>query len=311
MNVLVTGGTGFLGKNLQKISEDSGINLIIPSSSECDWLSAQSVETYTESNLKSPPDVILHMAASCGGILANKNTPASFLRDNTQMGLNVYEYARQKGIKMVYSLGSVCSYPVNCPSPFKEDDIWNGKPEDTNMPYGQAKRNLMVLSQTYRQEYGIGGAHLIPVNMYGKFDHFDLIKSHVIPALIRKFVTAVENNLPIVECWGTGAATREFLYAEDCAKAILLAIKNKFDYDQPVNLGVGKDISIKDLALMIKSLTGFRGDVIFTGAVSDGQPKRLLDVSRAKKLLNWEAETSLENGLIQIIDWYKSNRPET
>lgn len=307
MNVLITGGGGFLGKNLQ--NHLSGDNYFYPRSSKLNLLHFDSVVMYL---LKNKIDSILHMAASCGGILANKNAPADFLRDNTQMGLNIYEAARQVGtVKTIYSLGSVCSYPVNCPTPFREDDIWNGPAESTNFPYGQAKRTLMMLSQTYRDQYGIQGGHLIPVNMYGAHDHFDLVNSHVIPALIRKFVTATEENLATVECWGTGAATREFLFANDCAGALAQVVQSQPDLPAPINLGVGQDISIRDLAYKIKSLTGFKGDVVFTGEVSDGQPKRVLDVSRAKRTLNWTAATSLDQGLRQTIDWYMKYRPTT
>jgi len=239
--------------------------------------------------------------------LANKNSPADFLRDNTQMALNIYEAAREHHIKYVYSLGSVCAYPKYCPIPFREDDIWNGAAEETNFPYGQAKRTLLMLGQTYRQQYQLGGAHLIPVNMYGEYDNFDLTNSHVIPALIRKVHHASKNHLPTVECWGTGEATREFLYAGDAAEAIVKAINMQLDTNLPINLGTGTDISIKELAVLIATLMDYKGELVFTGEVSDGQPKRVLDVSRAKKILDWKANTSFLEGLLRTISWYRQN----
>lgn len=304
MKIFITGGTGFLGKHVQnKLSSKYDINA--PSSLQLNILDEiKLINAIKDYN----PDIILHMAASCGGILANKNSPADFLRDNTQMGLNIFEAARKTNVSHVYSLGSVCAYPKYCPIPFKEENIWNGAAEETNFPYGQAKRTLLMLGQTYRAQYGIGGAHFIPVNMYGEYDHFDLINSHVIPALIRKFMNAAEHDLPFVECWGTGGATREFLYAGDAATALEKAIDLKLNSDLPINLGIGQDISIKNLALLIKKLTNYNGEIIFTKEVSDGQPKRLLDVSRAKKMLDWTATTDFEEGLNKTINWYVSNK---
>jgi GDP-L-fucose synthase len=302
--VLVTGGTGFLGKHVvPKLQKHFGMeNVIAPSSKELNLLQNDIGYDIQSMNV----DVIVHMAAKCGGILANKNSPADFLRDNAQMGLNIYDVARILNIS-VYSLGSVCMYPKFCPAPFKEDDIWNGYPEETNAPYGMAKRTLMMLHQTYRQQYGLKGAFLIPVNMYGTEDHFDLTNSHVVPALINKFVNAKKNNISHVTCWGSGEATRELMAVQDCAEAITNCVINDFDSSLPINLGTGTDISIKNLAETIKRLTDYKGEIVFTGEVSDGQPKRRLDVSRAKKLLNWEAKTSLENGLKETIEWYKDN----
>jgi GDP-L-fucose synthase len=309
MKIVITGGRGFLGKHVirsfcEKMG-DAGHAIYQPSSTDMNVLDIINTRDYLN-NIGA--DVILHMAAKCGGILANKNSPADFLRDNTQMALNIYEATHKCGIKSVYSLGSVCAYPKYCPVPFREDDIWNGSAEETNFPYGQAKRTLMMLGQTYRQQYGIGGAHLIPVNMYGEHDHFDLTNSHVIPALINKFDYAITNELPQVECWGTGEATREFLYAGDAADAIAKAVLINFDTNLPVNIGTGQEISIKDLSHLIGKLMGYNGEIIFTGEVSDGQPKRRLDVSRAKQLLKWESKTSLKDGLLQTIKWYQQNK---
>lgn len=301
MRILVTGGTGFLGKHVSAELNKSNNDIFTPSSKDLDLTNRRKTELYIN-DLK--PDAILHMAALCGGILANKNSPADFLHKNVDMGSNIYYAAMQVGCKKIYSLGSVCGYPKYCPTPFQEDNLWNGYPEETNAPYGMSKRLLLMMHQTYRAQYGFKGAHLIPVNLYGEYDHFDLVNSHVIPALINKFTTAVKNNSPYVECWGTGEATREFLYAGDAAAAISKAVLTDFDSDLPINLGTGKEISIKDLAHLIKDLTGYTGDIVFNGTVSDGQPKRMLDVSRAKELLGWTADTSLRSGIAKTISWY-------
>jgi len=308
MKILITGGTGFLGKHVVKQFTEFSFgqfDLIYPSSRGLNLLDRE----HTIRIIKAQnPDVILHMAAICGGILANKNSPADFLHKNIEMASNIFEAAHQAGCKKIYTLGSVCAYPKFCPVPFKEDDLWNGYPEETNAPYGIAKRTLLVLGQSYRQQYNMGGAHLIPVNLYGEHDHFDLINSHVIPALIRKFDTAIENKSTTVECWGTGEATREFLYAGDAARAILKAVVMGLDTELPINLGTGTDISIRDLAYLIKDLTGFTGEIVFNGSVSNGQPKRMLDVTRSKTMLDWTAETELRTGLIRTIDWYRQNK---
>jgi len=300
--ILVTGGTGFLGKHVVPKLQADQHQVWAPSSQELDILDFPKFE---DNVMHYQPDVILHMAAKCAGILGNRINPADFLRDNTQMALNVYEVARIHKIEKVYSLGSVCAYPKYCPAPFKEDDIWNGAAEETNFPYGQAKRTLMMLGQTYRQQYNIKGAHLIPVNMYGEYDSFDLTYSHVIPALIRKFEDAKRTQAETVRCWGTGEATREFLYAGDAAGAIAKTVLSGFDSPLPINLGTGQDISIKSLAYLIRQLIECNARIDFTGEVSDGQPKRLLDVSRAKELLGWAAKTPFVDGLKRTIDWYR------
>lgn len=311
--IVVTGAgkRGFLGHHVKQAltpyktygPNDISRHYIMYTGSEYDLVKQDNVDQLF---MDLQPDVVIHMAAVCGGILANKNSPADFLRDNTQMSLNIYEGARKFNCNRVYTLGSVCAYPVNCPIPFKEDDLFNGYPEKTNAPYGQAKRTLLMLGQTYREQYGIGGAHLIPVNMYGEHDHFDLINSHVIPALINKFTSGSD----VVECWGTGKATREFLYAGDCAEAIVKAVMDDLDTPLPINIGTGVDISINDLAYLIAELTEFKGDIEFTNEVSDGQPERRLDVSRAKELLNFTAKTDLREGLKKTIKWYLENKKE-
>jgi GDP-L-fucose synthase len=314
MRVLITGGTGFLGKHLQQFFNPlkdkyelyfvgrsfNGKNCQLEKQEDCAWL-------FDAIN----PDIVVHAAALCGGIGLNKKRPADLMLLNMQMNCNVLEQCLKHKVELTYTLGSVCAYPVNCPVPFKEDDIWEGFPEATNSGYAVAKKSMMLLFQSMKQQYGMKGAHLIPVNMYGPYDHFDLENSHVIPALIRKFVEATENNLPQVFCWGTGNATREFFYAGDCAEAIVQAVGQRLDTYLPINLGTGTDISIRDLSFLIAELTGFRGEIVFTGEVSDGQPKRRLDVSRAKELLSFSARTKLIEGLKKTINWYKGNKPTT
>jgi len=310
MKILVTGGTGFLGKHVQAAFSNSKNELWFPSSKDLNLLDAHA-SMYAISQIK--PDAILHMAAVCGGILANKNSPADFLHKNLDMASNIFHAAHKAECKNVYTLGSVCAYPKHCKTPFVETDLWNGYPEETNAPYGIAKRTLLMLGNTYREQYGIGGAHLIPVNMYGEHDHFDPVNSHVIPALIRKFDNAVTNGQKMVECWGTGQATREFLYAGDAATAIVKAVESGLSTDLPINLGMGKDISIKDLALLMAKLTGFDAPdavIKFNGEVSDGQPKRLLSTYRASSVLGWTASTTLEVGIKRTIEWYRANKQQ-
>jgi GDP-L-fucose synthase len=335
MRVVVTGAgpNGFLGKHVKKAFDDvigggrpvtqlDGSGMRVTEHVHVDYLGREYDFTKFDEAYEAlydhgheGADVLVHMAAVCGGILANKKSPADFLTKNTLMSINAYEAAlkhakrRNKKIR-IYTLGSVCAYPKHCRIPFVEDDLFYGYPEETNAPYGQAKRTLLMLGQTYRQQYPelIAGAHLIPVNMYGEHDHFDLVNSHVIPAFVNKFTTAVTQGLGVVECWGTGEATREFLYAGDCAKAIVAATLGKLDTPLPINIGTGKDISIKDLACLVAELTGFKGVINFTGEVSDGQPQRRLDVNRARKMLNFEAKTELKDGLKKTIEWYKRNK---
>lgn len=303
MRILITGGTGFLGKHVINKLQNNNHQLFVPSSRDLNLIDKENTIKAVKA---MQPDVILHQAALCGGILANKNSPADFLHYNTEMTINIFSAAKDINCKKIYSLGSVCAYPKHCPVPFKEDNLWEGYPEETNAPYGMSKRFLLMMNQTYRQQYGFTGAHLIPVNLYGEHDHFDLINSHVIPALIRKFNNAIISGSPVVECWGSGEATREFLYAGDAAEAIAKAVLTNFDSELPINLGTGKDISIKKLSYLIGKLSGYEGKIIFNGDVSDGQPKRMLDVSRAKEILNWTAATSLEEGLVKTINWFKS-----
>lgn len=308
MKLLITGGNGFLGKHVvDSIVEKNFCQFWAPSHQELDLLDVnQSLQTVSEYQ----PDAILHMAALCRGILANKTRPADFLHHNVDMASTIFHCAKKLNIKTVYSLGTVCAYPKFAPTPFKEDDIWNGFPEETNAPYGVAKRLLLMMGQAYRQQYDIGGAHFVMINLYGENDHFNLQDSHVIPALIRKIDHAMVNGLDHIECWGTGTATREFLYIKDAADAITKAVELNIDTPLPINLGTGREISIKDLSVLVANLMGYKGKIIFTGEVSDGQPKRMLDVSRARDILQWESKISLENGIIKTIHWYLSNKDQ-
>ena len=302
--LLITGAGGFLGKHVKnQLHNLSNFEFLTPNSKELDLTDSLKTKEYFCYN---KPNAVLHMAAVCGGIGANSKRPAEFIASNSKMSLNIFDGALSSGVEKVYTLGSVCAYPKYCPAPFKEDDIWNGYPEETNAPYGLSKKMLMVLGNSYRQQFGIGGAHLIPVNMYGEHDNFNLETSHVIPALIKKFSDAVASKKDKVFCWGTGEATREFLYAGDCAIAIVKAIQSGLDTDQPINIGMGKEISIKALAQLIAQLTGFDGQIIFNNEVSDGQPRRLLDTSRAKEILGFEAKTNLLTGLTKTICWFQN-----
>lgn len=302
--VLVTGGNGFLGKHvLQEFTKSVYKNLTIlsPTSKELNLLNKSDLFDYVS---KYAPDVVLHMAAVCGGIGANKESPADFVHLNSVMTCNIFDCINKFNIKSVYTLGSVCSYPKFYKAPFKEDDLWNGYPEETNAPYGMAKRLQLTMQQSFMQQYGTKGAHFIPTNMLGEFDHFDLEKSHVIPALIRKFYEAKLNNLPEVVCWGTGSATREFIYAKDVAELIAHAVNIGFSSHLPINVGTGNEISIRDLAQKICDMIGYTGNIVWDTSKPDGQPRRILDVSRAKELLYFEAETDFDFALNKIILWY-------
>jgi GDP-L-fucose synthase len=253
---------------------------------------------------ESKPDVVIHLAAVVGGIGANSENPGKFFYDNLMMGAQVMEIGRQAGIEKFVALGTICCYPKFTPVPFKEDDLWNGYPEETNAPYGLAKKMLLVQSQAYRQQYGFNSIFLMPVNLYGPGDNFDPKSSHVIPSLIKKCFDAIKNNQKELVVWGTGKATREFLYVEDCAEAIILATE-KYNKPEPINIGAGFEISIKDLIELIAELTGFNGKIIWDDSKPDGQPRRMLDTSKAYKEFNFIAKTSFKEGLKKTVDWYK------
>ncbi len=301
--VVVTGGAGFLGQVVVRELKVRGCrDIFIPRSREFDLREKDGIVRMLG---RAKPDIILHLAAVVGGIGANRENPGKFFYDNLMMGVGLMEQARLAGVKKIVALGTICAYPKFTPVPFKEDDLWIGYPEETNAPYGLAKKMLLVQSQAYRQQYGFNSIFLLPVNLYGPADNFSPDSSHVIPALIKKCVDAVRTGALSIEVWGTGNATREFLYVDDAARGILLAAE-KYDKSDPVNLGTDFEITIKDLAALIVELTGFKGVIKWDASQPDGQPRRRLDVSRAKKEFGFTAEVSFREGLAKTIDWYKA-----
>lgn len=302
---VVTGGSGFLGSFVVgKLKARGCENIFVPRSRDYDLVDGSACKRLYED---AKPDIVIHLAAKVGGIGANRENPGKFFYDNLMMGVQLMEEGRKYGLKKFVAIGTICAYPKFTPVPFKEDDLWNGYPEETNAPYGLAKKMLLVQSQAYRQQYGFNSIYLLPVNLYGPRDNFDPSISHVIPALIKKCVDAVEEGARSITVWGTGKATREFLYAEDAAEGILLA-SEKYDKSDPVNLGAGFEISIKDLTALIVKLTGFTGEVTWDTAKPDGQPRRQLDTSRAKEEFGFVAKTGFEEGLKKTIDWYRISR---
>lgn len=300
--ILVTGGAGFLGSFLVdklKESDLGGEAIRIPSSKGMDLRRWENCVKAVKNM-----DIVIHLAARVGGIGYNQAFPASLFYDNAIMGIQMMEAARQEGVEKFVAIGTVCGYPKFTPIPFREDDLWDGYPEETNAPYGLAKRMLLVQSQAYRQQYGFNSIFLLPANLYGPRDNFDLESSHVIPALIRKFSNAVVNNESEVEVWGTGEVTREFLYVADAAEGILLAAE-RYNKPEPVNIGAGFEIKIKDLAQLIAGLTGFSGEIRWDTTKPDGQPRRRLDISKAKMEFGFEAKTDFREGLRKTIEWYK------
>jgi GDP-L-fucose synthase len=303
-SVIVTGGAGFLGKFVVKNLERRGCKKIfVPLIEEYDLRDIKEIKRmYGDADA----DIVIHLAAVVGGIWANRENPGKFFYDNLIMGVQLMEAARLTGIEKFAALGTICAYPKFTPVPFKEEDLWTGYPEETNAPYGLAKKMLLVQSQAYRQQYNFNSIFLLPVNLYGPGDNFDPSSSHVIPALIKKFHEAVVNNEKEVTVWGTGKATREFLYVEDCAEGIILATES-YDKSGPVNLGAGFEISIFDLANKIKNITGFKGSIIWDSSKPDGQPRRCLDVTRAKNEFGFQASTDFDKGLQKTIEWYIKN----
>ena len=296
--VLLTGATGFLGKNVVPVLSNN--YEVIGVGSQWDLRDQEAVDQlFFEFDF----DVIVHAAGSVGGILANRQNPGKFMYENLIMGANLIEAARNFGIDKFVLLGTVCAYPKFTPVPFEEKQIWNGYPEETNAPYGIAKKALMKLLETYNEQYEMNCANLIPVNMYGPHDHFNLTSSHVIPALILKFYNAMKAGERQVTIWGTGEASREFLYAEDCAEAISLAIEKDVE-PEPINIGTGAEIKIKDLVVEIAQQMGFEGDIFYDSSKPDGQPRRCLDVERAKARLGFEAKTDFQTGLKNTIEWF-------
>lgn len=299
--VLVTGGAGFLGSFLCPLLEARGADVLIPYQRDFDLTEQSDVRRVM---IESRPDVVIHLAAEVGGIGANRENPGRFFYANAAMGINLIEESRRSGVEKFVQVGTVCAYPKFTPVPFEEDHLWDGFPEETNAPYGIAKKALLVMLQGYREQYGLDGIYLLPVNLYGPRDNFDLQSSHVIPALIRKFVAARESGSESVEVWGTGSASREFLYVEDAARAIVLATE-RYDDPDPVNVGAGREVTIRELVEMIGALTGFTGEIRWDTSKPDGQPRRMLDTRRARERFGFEAEVGLEDGLRRTIDWWE------
>ena len=301
--ITVTGGAGFLGSFVVAALRARGCeDIFVPRSFDYDLVQMEAVQRlYRDAR----PDIVIHLAARVGGIGANRENPGKFFYDNLLMGTQLIEGARLSSTKKLIAIGTVCAYPKFAAVPFREEDLWNGYPEETNAPYGLAKKMLLVQSQAYRAQYGFNSIFLVPVNLYGPRDNFDLQSSHVIPALIRKCIDARESGNGEIICWGDGTPTREFLYVEDCAEAIVLAAE-KYDQSDPVNIGTGKEISIKSLTKLIAELTGFNGNIVWDKSKPNGQPRRCLDVSRAKDLFGFVAKTSFRSGLQKTIEWYVS-----
>jgi GDP-L-fucose synthase len=302
--VVVTGGAGFLGRVVVAKLKERGCkpaNILIPRRRDFDLTREDDVKRlYAEMR----PDVVVHLAAEVGGIGANMDNPGRFFFANMAMALHLIEHARLNNLKKFVQVGTICAYPKFTPVPFKEDDLWNGYPEETNAPYGVAKKAALVMLDAYHRQYGLRGAYVLPVNLYGPHDNFDLHTSHVIPALIRKCIAAIDEGRDHIVCWGTGKVSREFLYVDDAAEGILRAAE-AMDEPAPINLGTGMEITIKDLVELIARLTGFEGEIRWDASKPDGQPRRCLDTSRAAKMLNWRAAVGFEEGLRRTIDWWR------
>jgi len=305
--VCVTGGAGFLGSYIQETLRMRGADQIfIPRIEEYDLTSITDIRKMLND---SKPDLIIHLAALAGGIGANRARPAEFFYKNLMMGIPLMHEAWEKGVDKFVAIGTICAYPKFTPLPFKEENLWDGYPEETNAPYGLAKKMLLVQSQAYREQYGFNSIYLLPVNLYGPRDNFNLETSHVVPALIRKMIEAEERGEKEVVLWGDGSPTREFFYAGDAARGIVLAAE-RYNSSEPVNLGAGMEISIKDLAQLIAKFTGFSGEIVWDTSKPNGQPRRALDISRAKEYFNFEAEMPFEEGVKKTISWFRENRDE-
>jgi GDP-L-fucose synthase len=303
--VLVTGGAGFLGSFVVEQLEERGCQtIIVPRSKDHDLRDRDAIiRLFREAR----PELVIHLAAIVGGIGANQADPGKFFYDNAIMGIQLMEYARQFAVQKFVAVGTVCAYPKFTPLPFREDDLWNGYPEETNAPYGLAKKIMLVQAQAYRAQYGFNAIYLLPVNLYGPRDNFDLESSHVIPAMVRKCVEAKQTGATEIVLWGDGSPTREFLYVEDAAEAILLAAEH-YDADQPVNLGSGEEISIQNLAQLIREEVGFTGRITWDTTKPNGQPRRCLEVSRAKELFGFRARHAFRDGIHQTVAWYLAQR---
>jgi GDP-L-fucose synthase len=305
--ILVTGGAGFLGRHVVARLRQAGCEqIVVPRSAEYDLREAADIRRLLQ---RHKPEVVLHLAAVVGGIGANRLNPGSFLYANLLMGAQLIELSREAGVEKFLAVGTICAYPKFTPVPFKESDLWNGYPEETNAPYGLAKKMMIAQTQAYRQQYGFNGVNLLMVNLYGPGDNFDLQSSHVIPALIRKCVEAKERGDKVLPVWGTGTPTREFLYVEDAARAVYLAAE-MLETSDPVNVGSGQEITIAELTETVARQTGFTGEVRYDSSKPDGQPRRCLDVTRARELLGFEATTSLSDGLEKTVAWYLAARKQ-
>lgn len=304
-NIMVTGGSGFLGRYVVlRLKEKGCKSIFVPKVEDYDLVKSEYIEkVFSDSN----PDIVIHLAAVVGGIGANRENPGKFFYDNLMMGAQLMERARLNKVKKFVAIGTICCYPKFTPLPFKEKDLWNGFPEETNAPYGLAKKMLLVQSQAYRQQYGFNSVFLMPLNLYGPGDNFDEKSSHVIPALIKKCFDAIDKKDHKLVVWGTGKPTRGFLYVEDCAEAIVLAAEG-YDKSDPVNIGSDFEISIKDLAVLIAKLSGFNGDIEWDASMPDGQPRRCLDTSMAFREFGFKAKVGFEDGLKKTIDWYREAR---
>lgn len=300
--MLVTGGAGFLGSPVCRLLKQRGASaVIVPRRAEHDLIDARAARRLFS---ETRPDVAVHLAAEVGGIGANRENPGRFFYANMAMGLHVIEAARLAGVQKFVQVGTVCSYPKFTPVPFSESNLWDGYPEETNAPYGIAKKALLVMLAAYREQYGFPGIYLMPTNLYGPGDSFDLNSSHVIPALIRKCEEARRAGEPSITCWGTGSASREFLYVDDCAEAVVAATE-RYDSPEPVNVGVGSEITISDLIEVIARVTEFTGEIRWDVSQPDGQPRRVLDTTRAREEFGFEAHTSLDVGLRKTVSWFR------
>lgn len=305
MRVCVTGGAGFLGYHVVKELENRSYNdIFVPRSKDYDLRKCADIRGMV---YDCKPDVVIHLAAVVGGIRANQKTPATFFYDNAIMGIQMIEELRIFGVKKLVQIGTVCSYPKFTPVPFREEDLWNGYPEETNAPYGLAKKMLLVQLQAYRRQYGFNGVYVLPTNLYGERDNFDINQGHVIPALIQKCVSAKENKEDKFVVWGTGKPTRDFLYVEDAARGIV-DVMEKYDDAEPINLGTGLEVSIRELAHLIAKIVGFNGSIVFDTSSPDGQPRRCLDVTKAREKLGWKPKITLEEGLKRTVNWYIKTR---
>jgi GDP-L-fucose synthase len=305
--VFITGGNGFLGGFLRaRIEREGPAEILAPRAAELDLREPAAIRDYLATH---KPNLVIHAAAVVGGIGANRMHPGRFFYENAVMGIHLIEEARKAGVEKLVCLGTICAYPKFTPVPFREEELWNGYPEETNAPYGIAKKALLVQLQSYRQEYGFNGIFLLPVNLYGPRDNFDLETSHVIPAMIRKFIEAADAGEKTVTLWGDGSPTREFLYVEDAAEGIVAAAE-KYDGDEPVNLGRGEEVQIRDLAEIIKRETAFGGEIVWDTTKPNGQPRRMLDTTRAAEWFGFRAGTSMDEGLTKTIAWYREHRAE-